>query len=117
MSIPHRRFLAIVCLVSGSCVALNALGVGDAPAAAKPAAPAVVEPDLPGMPRVVNRRNLYSETAAGKLSPAVAGALERVYVPNRAANSVSVIDPTTLKVIDTFKVGIHPQHVVPSWTC
>jgi YVTN family beta-propeller protein len=43
------------------------------------------------------------------------GVLERVYVPNRTANTVSVIDPATLKVVDTFKVGINPQHVVPSW--
>ena len=43
------------------------------------------------------------------------GALERIYVPNRGANTVSVINPTTLKVVDTFPVGIHPQHVVPSW--
>ena len=68
-----------------------------------------------GMPPVADRNNLYSETAAGKFSPAVAQALERVYVPNRGANTVSVIDPATLKVVDTFKVGIHPQHVVPSW--
>ena len=67
------------------------------------------------MPPVADRNNLYSETAAGKFSPAVAQALERVYVPNRGANTVSVIDPATLKVVDTFKVGIHPQHVVPSW--
>jgi YVTN family beta-propeller protein len=67
------------------------------------------------MPPAIDKTNLYSETAAGKMSPAVAGALERVYVPNRSANTVSVIDPTTLKVIDTFKVGVHPQHVVPSW--
>ena len=72
-------------------------------------------PTVPGMAPVPDRHNLYSETAAGRLSPAVAGALERIYVPNRAANSVSVIDPATLKVIDTFKVGVHPQHVVPSW--
>ena len=67
------------------------------------------------MPPVPDPANLYSETAAGKLSPAVAGALDRIYVPNRSANSVSVIDPATLKVIDTYKVGVHPQHVVPSW--
>ena len=36
-------------------------------------------------------------------------------MPNRVANTVSVIDPATLKVIDTFKVGVNPQHVVPSW--
>ena len=84
---------------------------GQTPAPAKAAAVVTV----PGMPPVPDPNNLYSETAAGKLSPAVAGALERVYVPNRSANSVSVIDPATLKVVDTFKVGVHPQHVVPSW--
>lgn len=78
-----------------------------------PAPAAVVT--VPGMPPVADRNNLYSETAAGKMSSAVAGALERIYVPNRSENSVSVIDPATLKVVDTFKVGVHPQHVVPSW--
>ncbi len=70
---------------------------------------------VPGMPTVADAANLYGEIGAGKFSPAVAGALERVYVPNRVGNSVSVIDPATLKVIDTFKVGRNPQHVVPSW--
>jgi len=70
---------------------------------------------VPGMPPVVDPKNLYSETAAGKLSPTVAGALPRVYVPNRRSNDVSVIDPATLKVVDKFRVGINPQHVVPSW--
>jgi YVTN family beta-propeller protein len=70
---------------------------------------------VPGMPPVPDPRNLYSETAAGKLSPAVAGALERVYVPNRQSNDVYVIDPATMTVVDKFKVGINPQHVVPSW--
>jgi YVTN family beta-propeller protein len=82
--------------------------------AAKPAsAPAVAT--VPGMPPVPDRNNLYSETVAGRLSPAVAGALERVYVPNRTSRTVSVIDPATNKVVDTLKVGIDPQHVVPSW--
>ncbi|MGH6623615.1 MAG: hypothetical protein ACREBN_06565, partial [Burkholderiaceae bacterium] len=70
---------------------------------------------VPGMAPVPDPKNLYSETVAGRISPAVDGALERVYVPNRSANTVSVIDPATLKVVDTFKVGINPQHVVPSW--
>jgi YVTN family beta-propeller protein len=67
------------------------------------------------MPPVLNPDNLYSETAVGKLSPAVVGALPRVYVPSRQSNSVYVIDPATLKVVDQFRVGIHPQHVVPAW--
>lgn len=59
--------------------------------------------------------NIYSEIGSDKLSPVVAGALPRVYVPNHSSNTVSVIDPATHKVIDTYKVGLGPQHVVPSW--
>lgn len=66
-----------------------------------------------GMPPVVDPSNLYSETRA--LSPAVAHALPRVYVPNRQGNDVWVIDPATMKVVDKYPVGINPQHVVPSW--
>lgn len=69
----------------------------------------------PGMPAIVNAANLYSETAAGKLSPAVAGALPRIYVPHVKSNDVYVIDPATNQVIDKFKVVTNPQHVVPSW--
>jgi len=70
---------------------------------------------VPGMPPVPDPSNLYSETATGKMSPAVASALPRVYVPHVRGNDVWVIDPATLKVVDKFKVGQSPQHVVPSW--
>jgi YVTN family beta-propeller protein len=70
---------------------------------------------IPGMPSVVDASNLYSEARAGRFSSATFGALPRVYVPNRGSNDVSVIDPATLRVIDRFRVGYSPQHVVPSW--
>jgi YVTN family beta-propeller protein len=70
---------------------------------------------LPGMPPVVDPNNLYSETRSDKLSSIVAKHLSRVYVPNRSTNDVWVIDPATFKVVDKFRVGLHPQHVVPSW--
>ena len=70
---------------------------------------------IPGMPPVPDRNNLYSETRSDRLSPAVAKALPRVYVPNLKSNDVYVIDPATLKVVDRFRVGINPQHVVPSY--
>ena len=70
---------------------------------------------LPGMPPVVDPNNLYSEIRSDKLSAVVAKHLPRVYVPNRSSNDVWVIDPATFKVIDKFRVGVHPQHVVPSW--
>jgi YVTN family beta-propeller protein len=67
------------------------------------------------MPPVPDPSNLYSETSAGKMSPAVRGALVRVYVPHVSSDDVYVIDPMTFKVVDRFKVGLNPQHVVPSW--
>ncbi len=70
---------------------------------------------LPGMPPVSDPDNLYSDDAPDKISPDAKTALNRVYVPNRAANTVSVIDPATMQVVDTLNVGINPQHVVPSW--
>jgi YVTN family beta-propeller protein len=67
------------------------------------------------MPPVPEPANLYSETTSAKLAPAVAGDLPRVYVPHIQSNDVYVIDPATLAVVDRFKVGLNPQHVVPSW--
>jgi YVTN family beta-propeller protein len=68
-----------------------------------------------GMPPVVDPANLYSETTAEHMSPAVADALPRIYVPNLRSNDVYVIDPETFKVVDRFPVGPEPQHIVPSW--
>ena len=70
---------------------------------------------VPGIPPIVDPRNLYSETQAGNLSPAVTNALSRVYVPNLQSQDVYVIDPQARKVVDHFRVGVGPQHVVPSW--
>src|SRR5262245_52655503 len=70
---------------------------------------------VPGMPPVVDSVNLYSEARADRLAPAVTGAPPRIYVPNVKSNDVYVIDPATFKVVDRFRVGVNPQHIVPSW--
>jgi YVTN family beta-propeller protein len=70
---------------------------------------------VPGMPPVIDPKNLYSEIGSDKLSPALAGHRELVYVPHVQSNDVYVIDPKTFTVIDKYKVGLNPQHVVPSW--
>ena len=49
------------------------------------------------------------------LAPSVRNFPSRVYVPNSESNTVSVIDPRTYTVTDTFPVGALPQHVVPSY--
>src|SRR5262245_43924236 len=73
------------------------------------------EAGLIAVPPLGNSKNLYSEAAAGKFSPQCAGALARVYVPNHASGSVTVIDPDAFQVVGSFAVGRGPQHVVPSW--
>ena len=109
----RKKFPALMTIFAGLTAAAWWVYAQPGTAPASPATARVTT--VPGMPEVPDPANLYSETAADRMSSAIAGALERVYVPNRAANTVSVIDPATLKVIDTFKVGINPQHVVPSW--
>jgi YVTN family beta-propeller protein len=93
----HTKYFLLAAIAA---VAVQVMGQAPQPAAsAAPAAPV----------------NVYAETAAGKFSPAVKGQLERIYVPNLRSNDVYVIDPATNKVVDKFKVGRSPQHVVPAW--
>ena len=75
--------------------------------------PAIASVD--GMPAVLDPSNVYGAAGAGRFSPAVSGALERVYVPEIGSNRVDVIDPATLSVVDQFRTGPKPQHVIPSW--
>ncbi len=104
-------WLALVALIAAAQPASRPA----ASAAAASAAQGGAVTTVPGMPPVADRTNLYSETGAGKMSDAVQGALARVYVPHLQSNDVWVIDPATLKVVDKFRVGLNPQHVVPSW--
>jgi YVTN family beta-propeller protein len=59
--------------------------------------------------------NIYAATGASRLAPAAAQARPLVYVPNSRDGTVSVIDPTTYRVVRTFATGALPQHVVPSY--
>jgi YVTN family beta-propeller protein len=107
----HQRLLLLAILVGAASSVPGLAQTAPAPSGRGPVPIAVA----PGMPPVIDAGNLYSEAASGHMSAAVAGALERVYVPNVKSNDVYVIDPATFKVVDRFKVGVNPQHVVPSW--
>src|SRR5438093_5162218 len=73
------------------------------------------EASLPGMPPVLDSHDVYAGARPGEMSPAVRGAVSRVYVPNSRKASVDVIDPATYKIVEHFKVGKEPQHVTPSY--
>jgi len=104
-SMTRARFVVVGLMAMSSC----------AGAVRSVSAQATSVPTLPGMPAVVDPTNLYSETTSDKVSPAIANLPARVYVPHVKSNDVYVIDPATLAVVDRFKVGTNPQHVVPSW--
>src|SRR5215813_5673673 len=107
--LEHVFRAGLVTMMSLACVTAGSPGSAAAQQGGRP-----IE-TVPGMPPVVDPSNLYSETRPDKLSPAVANALPRVYVPNLKSNDVWVIDQATKKVVDRFRVGINPQHVVPSY--
>lgn len=108
----NYKKLSILSLSALAVAALSTLGNA---AGTAPATPKAVVNTVAGMPTVPDADNLYSETRTDQMLPEVKADLERVYVPNLRGNSVSVIDPNTLKVVDKFKVGRAPQHIVPSW--
>jgi YVTN family beta-propeller protein len=106
-----------LCSAAAAVVRVAAQSAAAPPATSTPTPAPLPAPiqTVPGMPPVLNPANLYSAAGPNMLSPAVAGALPRVYVPNLRSNDVYVIDPATLQVVDRFPVGFLPQHVVPSW--
>ncbi|MEV6314641.1 hypothetical protein [Streptomyces sp. NPDC051776] len=86
-----------------------------APSKPTGSSPSAAPAGLPGMPPVLDTRDIYAADRPNRLSPVVKDFPSRVYVPNTTSNTVTVIDPKKYEVIKTIKVGIQPQHVVPSW--
>jgi YVTN family beta-propeller protein len=70
---------------------------------------------LPGMPPVLDPRDIYSADRPGDLNSTVKDFPSRIYVPNSGSNTVDVINPATYKIIGHFRVGKQPQHVTPSY--
>jgi YVTN family beta-propeller protein len=59
--------------------------------------------------------NVWSATTTSTLSASVADLPERVYVPNEADNTISVIDVASLRVVATLRTGLVPEHLTPDW--
>src|ERR1017187_8049449 len=115
--------LSILVVVLASCQSKAVGTAGTAVTAANPAAgpssASSVSPEkaaenpLPGMPPVADPHDLYSADRPGMLSPVVRDFVSRIYVPNTESNTVDVIDPSTMKVVDHFKVGRLPPSLLP----
>lgn len=59
--------------------------------------------------------NVYANTLSGTVPCPLCELPPRVYVPNSTAGTVDVIDPTTFKIIDHYRVGNIPHHIAPAW--
>jgi len=82
-----------------------------------PVASSIADLSMPlaGMPPVPDPANIYAAAGSGMLSPAVRGMPYRVYVPDSGGSTVTVIDPSTYRVIWSYQTGPNPQHVVPGY--
>jgi YVTN family beta-propeller protein len=59
--------------------------------------------------------NVYASTLSGVVPCPLCQLPPRVYVPNSTSNSVDIIDPLTMKVIDHYAVAFIPHHIAPAW--
>ena len=114
--------LAVGGLIGGTRVVVEATDTDDAPGSSALVSNAGASPSHdPGTPMPhrapVHRSrplNVYASTEH-RMSPAVAGDPERIYVPNSESGSVDVIDPATFRIVSHFSVGSYPEHITPSW--
>ena len=68
-----------------------------------------------GFKRPKTERTAYSEASAvTSVRPSLALWKGGVFVPEVRSNLVDLIDPTTFKIVDQFRCGPKPQHVIPS---
>ncbi len=73
------------------------------------------EPDVQPTSLPAAPLNVYANTLSGVVPCPLCDLPPRVYVPNSTANTLDVIDPLTMKVIDHYAVGNIPHHVAPAW--
>jgi YVTN family beta-propeller protein len=105
-------------LIAAACSGGSASPSASGPTADWPnvtPAPVPTGTALPGMPTVLNANDIYAADRPNALSSVVKDFPSMVYVPNSDSNTVDVIDPKTMQIVNHFPVGKQPQHIVPSY--
>ncbi len=111
--VPLRR--AAIALLGVGLAAATACGSGTAkqtPVQTKSVAPTPASQPASTRPSAAG---VYAADGVNMLAAATRGVPPRIYVPNHGDGTISVIDPATSRVIDTFVSGPGTQHVVPGW--
>ena len=125
LTLPGAVFAALVvvaalvgCTTSQSAVPNSTVGSTQPPTPFGSSAPGGTDPGASDTVATFppdTGPNVYSHIGPNDMSPNVADALPLIYVPSNDDGSVTVIDPTTRKVVNRYKVGTNIQHVVPDW--
>ena len=124
----YRRLAALASLLVAACIpsALPSAPMANAkpevtpsPAPLANATPAslheeIFSPLAAGPAPADQPLNVYASTMATAVPVELAGIKPRVYVPDSLSNTVEVIDPETMKVVDRFATGSIPHHVAPA---
>jgi DNA-binding beta-propeller fold protein YncE len=80
-------------------------------------APATTAP--PASPAVIGNGpaigDVYAHDGVGMFTAATRNVPYRIYVPNHGEGTVTVIDPVTKKIIETYATAPGSQHVIPAW--
>jgi len=122
----HRR--AALCLVSLGLAAVTACGSGSSKqtrstgqtgpssgsSSGSSSAPRQ-QPSSASQSAPPSAAGIYAADGANMLTGATRGVPSRIYVPNHGDGTITVIDPATKRVIDTFASGPGTQHVIPAW--
>src|SRR5579872_1159679 len=107
---PLISLLSLLLLISGVIVAAALCGYPTSSAQAglshadlihlqTNAAPqSLTDTPLPGMPPLINAKDVYAADRPNRLSVTVRDFPTRIYVPNTESNSVDVIDPATFRI-------------------
>jgi DNA-binding beta-propeller fold protein YncE len=116
-SAPLSVLLAGVALAAGGCGGHRhrAVSVSRLTPTAPSLTVSAVPPPIAGVPPLLDPHNVYAADSRGDLSPVVRGFRPLVYVPNSQSATVDEVDPSTYKVVREFRVGLVPQHIVPSY--
>jgi len=93
----------------------GARGTTAATAELRPVSSTTLARAAPSRTRRTTTRDVYAADGAGMLRGAARFARPLVYVPNSGSATVYAIDPHTYRVVERFRVGALPQHVVPAW--
>ena len=100
--------------VWGALVLFAALLISSCTSSGSSPSPSVTS-TAPAKKAPVGVVNVYAAAGANMLTGAARHARSLIYVPESVSNYVDVIDPSTYRVIDRYRTGGRPQHVVPSW--